>query len=117
MKAVSVIKKIQQKFSTKYEFGSAGHVLYEAGGCSEDWARIRAKINHSYVIELKPSVEELGEDSILGFDYPESLIKFSSEEMYFGIKDYLLNFHRNTYTKKVNDECQRILKSMKSKIL
>jgi hypothetical protein len=112
MKAVSVIKKIQFKFKTKFEFGSAGHILYEAGGCSEDWARARAKTNHSYIIELKPSVDEVGNDSILGFDYPESLIESSSEEIYFGIKDYLLNFHRSTYTKQVENECKHIMKSM-----
>lgn len=68
-KAMIAIKKIENVHKFKYRFGIASHELYEASGCGEDWAKEIAKINHTYVIELKPEKSDEFEHS--GFEFPE----------------------------------------------
>ena len=51
--------------------GAASYELYEASGCSQDWGKEVAKINHTYVIELKP---KLSDSPKSGFETAENEI-------------------------------------------
>ncbi len=56
--------------------------------------------------------ENLHPNPNLGFDYPESKVKSSSDEIYYGIKEYLVNFNDKNYDKKIIQECTRELMLM-----
>ena len=112
-KARTAIKKIELKYKTKFEFGSASHKLYEAAGSSEDWTRLSANIPYTYVIELRPLADDhLHPNPNLGFDFPENKVKSSAEEIYYGIKEYLINFNQKNYDKSIIQACSRELNFM-----
>ena len=73
----------------------AAFELYEASGCSPDWSRQVAKINHTYTIELRP-VKAL--NALSGFDFPEADAYNAGVEMYDGFVAYL-----NTFTTDFQD--------------
>ena len=76
--------------------------IKEAAGSSEDWTRLNANIPYTYVIELKPLANDvLHPNHNIGFDYPENKVKASSDEIYYGIKEYLVNFNEKVYDKEI----------------
>ena len=87
---MTAIHTIEKKHNFKFVFGSAGHELYEASGCSEDWARDIARINYTYVIELKPTKFDDFDQS--GFEVPEDQIEQVGAEMYDGFVAYINSF-------------------------
>ena len=59
------IKEIEKRHKFGFRFGSASYELYEASGCSEDWSKEVAKINNSYVIELRPDKADTPEAGLV----------------------------------------------------
>ena len=54
------------------------------------------------MIELKPLANDvLHPNHNIGFDYPENKVKASSDEIYYGIKEYLVNFNEKVYDKEI----------------
>ncbi|CAF1129990.1 unnamed protein product [Didymodactylos carnosus] len=72
---------------TQYKIGSAGILLYESAGGSDDWAKGRGKIKYVYTVELRPS--ENGKDSQYAFILPTTFIVPVGEETYAGVKEFL----------------------------
>ena len=101
---------MQELFNITLKFGSSAHILYESSGGSEDWAKLKANIPYTYVIELKP--DDSPDQSGAGFIYPEDLIVKSAEEIYFGLKEYMKIINKNNYSKNVLKKCKEILGSM-----
>jgi hypothetical protein len=87
------IKKIENIHNFKYRFGIASHELYEASGCGEDWGKEIAKINHTYVIELKPEKSDEFEHS--GFEYPEEKIGIYLTNKFLNYKIKIILNHKN----------------------
>lgn len=103
------IKKIEKKHNFTFKFGSASYELYEASGCSQDWGKEVAKINHTYVIELKPEKSDSPES---GFEHPENKIEEASLEMYDGFMEYIKSFLTNSVDKVIVNECKNMLNNM-----
>ena len=103
------IKKIEKKHNFTFKFGSASYELYEASGCSQDWGKEVAKINHTYVIELKPEKSDSPES---GFEHPENKIEEASLEMYDGFIEYIKSFLTNSVDKVIVNECKNMLNNM-----
>jgi hypothetical protein len=103
------IKKIEKKHNFTFKFGSASYELYEASGCSQDWGKEVAKINHTYVIELKPEKSDSPES---GFEHPENKIEEASLEMYDGFIEYIKSFLTNSVDKVIVKECKNMLNNM-----
>ena len=82
--------------------------MYEASGCSGDWARVEANIPHTFVVELKPNLDDVS-DPLHGFDYPERLINKSAQEFYFGIKYYLYSFDYKSFSAEIVSQCNSIM--------
>lgn len=73
-----------------------------------------AKVDYAYVIELRPTFAEIEDtQSYSGFDWPENKIKNATEEIFYGLKDYLVNFSKKVYPESVTADCNQILKQMK----
>jgi hypothetical protein len=100
---MTAIRKIDEKHGYKIKFGVASFELYEASGCSEDWGKAVAKINHTYVIELKPEQADLPET---GFEYPENKIESAALEMYDGLVEYMKSFLTNKFDLSIVNECK-----------
>jgi hypothetical protein len=100
---MSAIRKIEEKHGYKIKYGIASFELYEASGCSEDWGKAVAKINHTYVIELKPEQADLPET---GFEYPENKIESAASEMYDGFVEYMKSFLSNKFDLSIVNQCK-----------
>ncbi len=55
---------------------------------------------------------DLNSNLNFGFDFPEKKIKSSSEEIFFGIKEYLVNFYDTNYDKDIIQDCKNELAFM-----
>ncbi len=102
-KAMTAIKTIKAKHGFEYSFGSASHELYEASGCGEDWAKEVAKVNHTFVIELKPDSIEYPQT---GFEFPESDVEQAALEVYDGFVEYIRSFLVHRVDPEVVRECR-----------
>ena len=91
-KALTAINKIEEEHGFAYKFGAAAHELYEASGCGEDWTKEVAKINHTFVIELKPEQIQHPQN---GFEFPESEVEQAALEVYDGFIEYIKSFFIN----------------------
>lgn len=107
------INKIEKTHNFKFKFGSASFELYEASGCGEDWAHSVAKINHTFVIELKPEKSDTPES---GFEHPENKINETGLEMYDGFIEYMKTFVTKNISQEVISECKQKLQEMKSEL-
>ena len=107
------IRKIERNHHFKIKFGSASHELYEASGCSEDWGKQVAKINHTYVVELKPERSDTPQS---GFDHPEQKIAQTGLEMYDGFLEYMKSFFIKNVDSSIVKECKNKLKEMQNEI-
>ena len=114
-KAMVAIRKIERNHHYKIKFGIASYELYEASGCSEDWGKQVAKINHTYVVELKPDKSD-SHQSHSGFDHPEHEIAQTGLEMYDGFVEYIKSFFVKNVDAKIVKECENKLKEMQSEI-
>jgi hypothetical protein len=107
------IKEIEKKHDFSFTFGSASFELYEASGCSEDWSKHVAKVNHTFVVELKPEKAETPES---GFVYPESDVLQSAIELYDGLFAYISSFIPASefyrVDEKIIEECKLKLANM-----
>lgn len=108
-KAMIAIREIERIHNFNFKFGSASFELYEASGCSEDWSKEVAKINHTYVIELRPDKVDIPE---AGFDYPEEDAYDASIEMYDGFLMYINSFITNKVDEDIKNECNFKLNEM-----
>ena len=61
-----------------------------------------AKVNHTFVIELKPEKSDTPES---GFELPENEIEKVGEEMYDGFLDYMSSFLTNKVDPSIVKEC------------
>ena len=103
------INAIKEKHGFEYDFGSASHELYEASGCSEDWGKEVAKINHTFVIELKPKDINFPQT---GFVFPESEIEQAASEIYDGFIEYIKSFFIKNVSESVRAQCQEKMARM-----
>ena len=62
-----------------------------------------AKVNHTFVIELKPEKSDTPES---GFELPENEIEKVGEEMYDGFLDYMSSFLTNKVDPSIVKECK-----------
>jgi hypothetical protein len=108
-RAMVAIRKIEDTYKFKFKFGSASHELYEASGCSEDWGKEIAKINYTYVVELKPEKSDVPES---GFELPESKIEGIGQEMFDGFIEYMKTFLTNKIDQSIINECKNKLSDM-----
>jgi hypothetical protein len=108
-KALLAIKEMDDKHDIKFRFGSAAFELYEASGCSEDWSREVAKINHTYVIELRPEKSDTPE---AGFDHPEREVLSSAMEIYDGFLVYVNSFIKHGVEDHIVVKCKAMLNEM-----
>ncbi|CAF1015022.1 unnamed protein product [Brachionus calyciflorus] len=111
-KAMSAISKVEELHKFKYRFGVAAHELYEASGCTEDWSKDVAKVNHTFVVELKPDIDS----HEYGFDFPEDKIEEASLEAYDGFIEYIKTFLNFQIDKKIIDECKNQLNFLKESV-
>jgi hypothetical protein len=93
--------------------GAASYELYEASGCSQDWGKEVAKINHTYVIELKP---KLSDSPKSGFETSENEISSNALEIYDGFLVYFKTFIKNVTDKNIIKECKDLLNTMLQEI-
>lgn len=68
-----------------------------------------AKINHTYVIELRPDNADSPEE---GFNYPESDVLSASQEIYQGLLTYMNSFITNQVSESIKQTCQGKLNDM-----
>lgn len=61
-----------------------------------------AKVNHTFVIELKPDVTDI---SGFGFEYPEDKIEQASQEIFDGFLEYFKTFLGAEIDGKIVNEC------------
>lgn len=107
------INTIKNKHGFEYSFGSASHELYEASGCGEDWGKEVAKINHTFVIELKPDSIEHPQT---GFVFPEEDVEQAALEVYDGFVEYIRSFFINKVDPAIVQECQNKLLIMQNRL-
>jgi hypothetical protein len=79
--AEKAIDELSKVHGTKYTHGTGANTLYEASGGSDDWAKGKAKIEFTYLLELRPC-----EDCYAGFVLPTREIKPTCEETWAGVQ-------------------------------
>lgn len=72
-----------------------------------------AKINHTFVIELKPEKSDTPE---AGFDHPENKLEETALEMYDGFVEYMKSFLVDIVDDSIKQECKTKLEDMKREI-
>lgn len=73
-----------------------------------------AKINHTFVIELKPEQIEYPQN---GFEFPESEVEQAALEVYDGFIEYIKSFFINNVSQEVVDECKLRMITLKASAL
>ncbi|CDW58441.1 Carboxypeptidase A1 [Trichuris trichiura] len=79
--ALRASQALYNVYNTRYEVGTGADLLYPASGGSEDWAKAKAGIKYSYLLELRPH-----KDSSQGFLLDESQIIPTGKETWEGIR-------------------------------
>uniref|UniRef100_A0A914X871 ShKT domain-containing protein n=1 Tax=Plectus sambesii TaxID=2011161 RepID=A0A914X871_9BILA len=80
--AVRAINALKVLHGTQYTVGTGADIMYEAAGGSADWAKGRARIPYSYLLELRPRNINFAN----GFLLPENQILPTAEETWEAIK-------------------------------
>ncbi len=112
-KAMIAIKTIKSKHGFEFSFGSASHELYEASGCGEDWAKEVAKVNHTFVIELKPQTIKYPQN---GFEFPESEVEQAALEVYDGFVEYIKSFYVPQIDPEIVRDCRKRLAIIEERV-
>ena len=85
-------------------------MLYEASGASEDWARAIGGINHTFTVELKPTVSNAGRS---GFEMAEKKLPEASLEAYESFVEFMRTFLPGyKYKQSVISKCKKQLNDM-----
>ncbi|KAM7283367.1 uncharacterized protein ISCGN_000476 [Ixodes scapularis] len=74
-----LVTSIRKKNSAYYRHGTAGQALYVTSGAALDWVYDKAKVKHSFVIELR-------DRGLFGFILPREFINPTGEELFSGVK-------------------------------
>ena len=84
--------------------------MYEASGASEDWAKAIAGINHTFTVELKPTVSNAGRS---GFEMAERKLPEASLEAYESFVEFMRTFLPGYQVKQsVVTKCRKQLEDM-----
>uniref|UniRef100_A0A914X2L1 Zinc carboxypeptidase A 1 n=1 Tax=Plectus sambesii TaxID=2011161 RepID=A0A914X2L1_9BILA len=75
------VNALQSVFGTRYQLGTGADMLYPSSGGSDDWAKEKAKIKYTYLLELRP--EESAYD---GFLLEKSQLIPTGKETWAGVK-------------------------------
>ncbi|XP_064468671.1 carboxypeptidase A2-like [Ornithodoros turicata] len=73
------VTSIRKRNNAYYRHGTAGQTLYVTAGAALDWVYDRAKVKHSFVVELR-------DRGLFGFILPREFIIPTAEEMLDGLK-------------------------------
>ncbi|XP_077503073.1 uncharacterized protein LOC144113694 [Amblyomma americanum] len=79
-----LVTAIRKRNSAFYRHGTAGQTLYITSGAALDWVYDKAKVKHTFVIELR-------DRGLFGFILPREFITPTGDELFSGLK--ALAFH------------------------
>ena len=89
-------------------------MLYEASGVSLDWAKAIAGINHTFTVELKPTVSNAGKS---GFEVAERKIPNVTKEAYESFVEFMKTFLPGyKFKQSVVVDCKKQLNDMISTV-
>ncbi|XP_046840058.1 zinc carboxypeptidase-like [Xenia sp. Carnegie-2017] len=92
--AVKAVKALTSYYGTDFETGPGAVVIYEASGCSKDWAYGSMGIKYSYVFELRDTGKH-------GFLLPKKYIVPTAEETLAAFHSIAINM--NDYENKITE--------------
>ncbi|KAH8018617.1 hypothetical protein HPB51_009056 [Rhipicephalus microplus] len=79
-----LVTAIRKRNSAFYRHGTAGQTLYITSGAALDWVYDKAKVKHTFVVELR-------DRGLFGFILPREFITPTGDELFSGVK--ALAFH------------------------